>query len=65
MSLKVDKNQKKPNKLIISYCSFQGRRVVAEFSAMAGLGGMGLGILAWCHQQLRYEKEKINWPESI
>lgn len=29
-----------------------GRRVVAEFSGMAGLGGMGLGILAWCHQQL-------------
>ncbi|XP_068722800.1 uncharacterized protein [Montipora capricornis] len=29
-----------------------GRRVVAEFSSMAGLGGMGLGILAWCHQQI-------------
>lgn len=34
----------------------EGRRVVAEFSGMAGLVGMGLGILAWCHQQLRCSK---------
>ena len=31
---------------------------MAEFSGMAGLGGMGVGILAWCHQQIRYEKTK-------
>lgn len=29
-----------------------GKRVVDAFSGMAGLGGMGVGILAWCHQQL-------------
>ena len=29
---------------------------MAEFSSMAGLGGMGVGILAWCHQQIRFEK---------
>ena len=28
---------------------------MAEFSGMAGLGGMGVGVLAWCHQQIRYE----------
>lgn len=33
-----------------------GRRVVAEFSGMAGLGGMGVGILAWCHQQISADK---------
>ena len=32
---------------------------MAEFSGMAGLSGMGLGILAWCHQQLRYEVQKV------
>lgn len=37
---------------------FEGRRVVAEFSGMAGLGGMGVGILAWCHQQIRYKGNK-------
>lgn len=30
---------------------------MAEFSGMAGLGGMGVGILVWCHQQIRYKKE--------
>ena len=29
---------------------------MAEFSGMAGLGGLGVGILAWCHQQIRFEK---------
>lgn len=38
---------------------FQGKRVVAEFSAMAGLGGLGIGILAWCHQQIRLEKKSL------
>ena len=38
---------------------------MATFSGMAGLGGMGLGILAWCHQQLRYEKEKVNWSVAL
>ncbi|XP_067055325.1 uncharacterized protein [Acropora muricata] len=33
-----------------------GNRVVAEFSAMAGLCGMGIGILAWCHQQISPDK---------
>ena len=28
------------------------RRVVHEFSAMAGFCGMGVGLDAWCHQQL-------------
>jgi len=46
---------------LISNCSPPGRRVVAEFSGMAGLGGMGVGMLAWCHQQLRYNKAKLNW----
>ena len=31
---------------------------MAEFSGMAGLGGMGVGILAWCHQQIRYKGNK-------
>ena len=31
---------------------------MAEFSGMAGFGGMGVGVLAWCHQQLRYERTK-------
>lgn len=34
----------------------EGRRVLAEFSGMAGHVGMGLGILAWCHQQLSSDK---------
>ncbi|XP_015772087.1 PREDICTED: saccharopine dehydrogenase [NAD(+), L-lysine-forming]-like [Acropora digitifera] len=33
-----------------------GNRVVAEFSAMAGLCGLGIGILAWCHQQISPDK---------
>ena len=37
---------------------------MAEFSGMAGLGGMGVGILAWCHQQIRYKgNEKDEVPE--
>lgn len=32
---------------------------MAEFSGMAGLGGLGVGILAWCHQQIRYEKRQL------
>ena len=45
---------------LISNYLLSGRRVVAEFSGMAGLGGMGVGILAWCHQQLRYKKVKVH-----
>lgn len=44
---------------------FEGNRVVAEFSAMAGLCGLGIGILAWCHQQIRLEKSSlIFWSRS-
>lgn len=37
----------------------EGNRVVAEFSAMAGLCGLGIGILVWCHQQIRLEKSSL------
>lgn len=44
------------NECLISNYLISGKRVVDAFSGMAGLGGMGLGILAWCHQQLRYKR---------
>ena len=30
-----------------------GKCVVPVFSTMAGLCGMAVGIIAWCHQQLK------------
>ena len=31
----------------------QGKCVVPVFSTMAGLCGMAVGVIAWCHQQLK------------
>ena len=45
---------------LISNYLISGKRVVDAFSGMAGLGGMGVGILAWCHQQLRYKKANLS-----
>ena len=32
---------------------FLGKCVVPVFSTMAGLCGMAVGVIAWCHQQLK------------
>ena len=32
---------------------FKGKCVVPVFSTMAGLCGMAVGVIAWCHQQLK------------